>query len=271
MTTAATVRTTNGSHWYYTDGNPCYELPKKDGKGMKTPTLADARKLNLLPSVTTLLNILDKPALNDWKVTQGVLAVLTTPRQPGEADDAFVHRVLQVERVQDQESSTARDKGTEIHAALEAYFLGQEVPEAMLPWIEPAAKAIIAHGQLVTAEKILVGEGYASKTDLIQEAPEAWLIWDFKTTKSIPDRGPWPEHILQLSAYAAAYWNLLLQAGQATPASKPIKTYNCYISTVDQGKFAIFQHDPDWQRDYNQGFKKALELWQWLKGYKAQQ
>ena len=105
---------------------------------MKVPTLADARKLNLLPSVTTVLRILDKPALNEWKIEQGVLAVMTTPQLPGEEMDAFIHRVLHVEKVQDQEGKKARDRGTDIHAALESYFLGREVSDELRPWIEPA-------------------------------------------------------------------------------------------------------------------------------------
>lgn len=282
MTTAATIHTTNNAHWYFTDGRPCYELPKKDGKGTKNPTLADARKLNLLPSVTSILQVLDKPALNDWKVTQGILAIETSPRLPEECDppcpkcgqsklkdlDAFLKRILQVERVQDQEAEKAREIGTEIHSALESYFLGQDVPEKMRPWMEPAAKAIANNGQLVTAEKILVGDGYAGKTDLIQEGFEAWQIWDFKTTKKLPEKSSWDEHVLQLSAYAAAYFRLI--SGLAEP-QKPIRTFNCYISTVDQGKFIIHENNPDWQKDYNDGFAPILKHWQWKNQYRAQQ
>ncbi len=268
MKTAATIHTTNSARWYYTDARPCYELPKKDGKGMKTPTLSDARKLNLLPSVTTILQVIDKPALNDWKVTQGVLAVMTTPRLPNESIDDFVHRVLQVERVQDQEASKARDIGTEIHAALEAYFLGQGIPENMRPWIEPAAKAIANRGQLVTAEKILVGDGYAGRTDLIQEGFEEWQIWDFKTTKKLPLGCSWDEHVLQLSAYAASYWRMLTDA---QVGNKPIRTLNCYISSVEQGKFVIHENNPDWQKDFNEGFAPILKHWQWKNSFRALQ
>jgi hypothetical protein len=234
---------------------------------MKSPTLADARKLNLLPSVTTILRVLDKPALNDWRVTQGVLAVMTSTQNPGESVDDFVHRVLQVERVQDQEGQQARDFGTEIHAALENYFLGMEVPEAVRPYAEPAAKAICARGTMVSAEKILVGNGYAGKTDLIQEQPDCWCLWDFKTTKKLPDKRSWDEHVLQLSAYAAAFHKLMEPIGN----TKPIRTANCYLSSIEPGKFIILDNDPDWQKDYNDGFMPIVRHWQWKNSYKAQQ
>ena len=255
MTTEATIRTSDSSHWYYTDGRPCYELLKADGKGMKTPTLADARKLNLLPSVTTILSILDKPALTSWKVEQGVLAVLTTPRLTGETDDAFVHRVLKVERVQDQEAATARDRGTEIHGALEDYFNGsKELAEDIKPWVMPAARAISARGQMVATEKILVGSGFAGKTDLIQEAPDCWLVWDFKSTKKLPDKGSWVEHVLQLCAYAAAYSRLMAQVGN----NKPVQTVNCYISTVEAGSLSFSTTTPTGKRTITQDLPRWL-------------
>lgn len=272
MTTNARVFTADSAHWYYTDGRPCYELEKKDGKGMKAPTLADARKLQLLPSVTNILRVLDKPALNDWKVEQGVLAVLTTPRLPGETDDAFVHRVLHVDRVQDQEMTTARDKGTAIHDALESYFFGTEYDPALKPWIEPAAKAIAARGERIGCETILVGEGYAGRLDLIQEAKDCWWIVDWKTTKKLPDpkKGAWTEHRIQLSAYAAAWIRKLAHNGEYD-RTKSTRTSNIYISTVDQGAFVICDHEPEWQRTFASAFIPLLAYWQWLNEYRPLQ
>jgi hypothetical protein len=270
MTTAARVHTTKEASWYTTAGDPLYEIPKADGKGTRAPTLADAKKRgDLLPRVTTILNLLDKPALNDWKLEQGILAVMTTPQLPGEPMDAFIHRVLHIERVQDEESAVARDKGTDMHAALEARMRGQGVSPDLLPWIEPAAKAIEARGQYITSEKILVGDGYAGRCDLLQEAPDCWLLSDYKTSRTMPDpkKGAYHEHRLQLASYAAAFHKSLTDAG----ITKPILTCNVYISTVVQGAFLICDHDPDWQRTYNQGFKSLVTYWQWLTGYKAQQ
>ena len=268
MTTVARVYSGKEASWYTTKGVPLYEIPKADGKGMRAPTLADAKKRgDLLPRVSTILNLLDKPALNDWKVEQGVLAVMTTPQLPNEPMDAFIQRVLHTERVQDQESTVARDRGTELHAAMQARMAGEPVSPELLPWIEPAAKAIELRGQYITSEKILVGDGYAGRCDLLQEAVDCWLLSDYKTSKTMPDpkKGSYVEHLLQCSAYAAALSKSLV----GTSMTKPIRTCNIYISTIVQGAFLICDHDPEWHRTYTQGFASLVTYWNWLTKYKA--
>lgn len=275
MSTAAAVRSTDSSHWYWPDGRPAYEIAKKDGSGVRPTTLADARKMNLLPSVTTILRILDKPALTDWKIEQAVLAAMTTPRIDGEADDAFVYRALHRERHQDQESQIARDLGTGIHAAIENFLLSphrvispagemQSTRHYLGPWIFPALFSVLQRGSVLDVECCVIGDGYAGKLDLAQEAPDAIWLWDWKTAKKLPDpkKGAWPEHVLQLSAYARAWFS--------RSASKPIRTGNVYISTVEQGKFVICEHGP-WEQAYSCGFMPLVQHWQWATGYKPKQ
>lgn len=267
MSTVAKTHGSESSHWYRQDGTPCYEVPYSDPrKGTRPTTLADARKLNLLPSVTTILRILHKQALVDWLIEQAVLAVVTTPRNPGEADDAFIQRVLHTERQHEQESAAARDLGTQMHDCLEHLLRGNEGlgPEqiSVLPWVRPAFEAISARGKTVAVEKVVVGNGYAGKLDLQQEAPDGTIwLYDWKTTKKLPDRGAWPEHRLQLSAYAAAF-NTDLDVA-------PIRCANCYISTVECGRFVIWEHT-DEAATYVAGFSPLLTHWQWATGYQCQ-
>lgn len=260
--TAARPTGRKDSHWYSPAGEPCYEIIGKTTGKPRPVTIRDARDGGWLPSVTTILKVLHKEGLVNWMIEQACLACLTTPQKPDESLDAFVYRVLHVEHVQDEESEIARDKGTEIHAAMEAYFLGEEVPEDLKPWIGPAADAINQYGELVTAEKILVGDGYAGKTDLILDSPDCWWLWDYKSTKKLPDPrkgGAWPEHRLQASAYAMAYEALVGDA-------KPIRTGNVYVSSVESGKFVICEHE-DWRAAYIEGFSPLVLHWQWMNRY----
>src|SRR5512136_668210 len=71
------------AHWYRRDGEPLHSVPSAKGEPRPT-TLRDARKLGLLPSVTNVLGVINKPELVEWKMTQAVLAALTLPRLEGE-------------------------------------------------------------------------------------------------------------------------------------------------------------------------------------------
>jgi hypothetical protein len=65
------ARSAEAVHWYRQDGGPQYTVKAKDGSDRPT-TLRDARKLNLVPSVTTILKIAAKPGLEAWKQEQMV-------------------------------------------------------------------------------------------------------------------------------------------------------------------------------------------------------
>lgn len=258
MNTNARTTSPDGSHYYFPDGTPCYEVPYADPrKGNRPTTLADARKLGLLPSVTTILRSLHKQALVDWLIEQACLAVLTSPRKEGEDLDAFVDRVLHVERVQDQESEAAKDRGTIMHNALEAAFSGKGFEPEVWPWVEKAFVDIGKRGRTIGTEVIVCGEGYAGKIDLIQETDHEVWLWDWKTSKKLPKGDAWPEHRLQLAGYAAAW----------ARGDKPIRTGNVYISTVDQGSFCVCEHE-DWQAVYEQGFMPLVRVWQWLNSFR---
>jgi len=61
------------SHWYRANGDACHTLPTSSPKA-KSKTrpvkITDARQLGLFPSVTTILSILAKPQLDEWKQKQ---------------------------------------------------------------------------------------------------------------------------------------------------------------------------------------------------------
>lgn len=262
MSTVANVKSEEGAHFYFLDGSPCYEVQKKDG-GMRPATLADARKLNLLPGVSSILKVLHKEALVVWRIEQFCLALLTTPRFPGEGDDAFTKRVLSTERVQDQESQIARDRGSEMHDGLEMLCKNQPVSPDLLPWIQPAFAAVMKYGSPIATESHCVGRGYGGRIDLIQKAPDCLWIWDWKTTKRLPEKGAYPEHRLQCSGYAMAHEEFCVRKFSQ---SATIKTGNVYISTVEQGKFIICEHE-DWRDTFNRGFAPLVAFWQWQTGY----
>ena len=261
MNTIANVKQAEASHWYYPDSRPCYEVPYADpSKGMRPTTLRDAKKLGLIPSVTTVLRVLDKPALTSWKIEQAVLAVLTTPKLADEPLDAFIKRVLTTDKEQDAEAAKARELGTRIHDAIElglngGVFDNVKDEKELSPFVIPALAACNELGNVLATEKIMVGEGYAGRIDAILDGNEITVV-DFKTTKTLPKES-WTEHLLQLSAYAKSFGN---------SGDKKINTVNIYISSIEAGKIVVCQN-PDWQETFERGFKPLLNYWQFANNF----
>jgi len=247
--TIANVKQSEASHWYYPDSRPCYEVPYADpSKGMRPTTLRDAKKLGLLPSVTTCLRVLDKPALNSWKIEMAVLAVLTTPKLADEPLDAFIKRVLSVDKEQDAEAAKARELGTQIHDALELALGNWPYEESFAPYVLPVLDALKPMGKVLATEKIMVGEGYAGRIDAILDGNEITVV-DFKTTKTLPKESWW-EHQLQTAAYCAALGNT---------GNKRIKSCNIYIDTINAGKIFVSVQE-DWGKAF-EAFDHVLSYW----------
>jgi hypothetical protein len=65
-------RASESNHWYTRSGVPQYTVEAKKG-GPRNTTLRDARAMGLVPSVTTILNIIAKPGLTLWLQQQVLL------------------------------------------------------------------------------------------------------------------------------------------------------------------------------------------------------
>jgi hypothetical protein len=252
-------------HYYDpTTGEPRHFVSKKDGSGNRPSTIRDAKANGWYPSVTTVLKVLCKPQLERWKMIQAATAVLTSPRLEGEEIDAFMERVLFQDKEQDEEAAVAADRGVAIHDAMERYFTGQDVPAEIAPWIMPAANAVQLYGELVATEKVLVGDGYAGKTDLIlrhDNLDQYWVI-DWKSSKKLPKSGAYFESRLQCAAYAKAFNRTLSQSGE----NRQVRTMNVYISTETAGQFVIFEHEQNWEL-LSEAFDCLVRFWQIANGY----
>lgn len=248
------------SHWYeFRNGEflPCYQLPKKDGNGVKKPTLREAKELGLLPSVTTFLAILDKPELDNWKQEKAIHAALTLPRKAGESEDEFAVRVVED---MEAESEKAIGFGQDIHAAIEAYLSGQPLLETDPLW--PFLKSFTEWAKdeivdVIASEKIVGSRqwGYAGRLDLhckLKGIGEA--VCDFKTSRIKKQPVVYPEFGLQLAAY--------------NQCLKPEKKRALVNIIIDSGKPApIYCHQWDNPDQLWSMCLHTFELWKFLKGY----
>lgn len=253
MTTNARIQTTNWAHWYSPDTGKAMHTVINKGNGLARPTtLADARKLSLVPSVSTILRVIDKPALNSWRIEQAVLAALTTPRLDSEYLDEFVSRVLSVDA--EQEAQKARDFGILIHDQISDSLNGKPIAPGTEAFINPVLAILKDFGRVVATEKIVFGTGYAGTLDALFESNELLLV-DLKTTKAkVLPREAYTEHQLQLAAYAAALGNT---------GEDRIRTINVYVSSVRPGEVSVCENT-NWTEDYENGFMPILRYWQWV-------
>lgn len=242
-------------HWYKRDGSSCYSLPKKDG-GERAVNLRWDRALGLVPSVTTVLAVIAKPALTNWMVRQGILAALTLPRIPYETDDAYLSRVDADSR---QQAKDAADEGTRIHDAIECAYKRRLVPPQYRLHVEATQAKVAEMFPGVTdwvAEKSFAHpSGFGGKVDL--HSPSTGIVVDFKGKDLAPGDSKklaYDQH-WQLAAYNRG---LRLQ---------PAPCGNIFVSRTHPG--CVEGHL--WSKaDIDDGwavFECALQLWKRLRKY----
>lgn len=258
--TAARPSIDHEAHYYTRAGQPMHRVKKKTGPGDRPTRIDDARKLDLLPSVTTKLKALNRPQLVNYRIEQACLAVLTAPRTDQEPLDEFVHRVLHEEKQQDEERNAAAQLGSRIHAEIDFRLTAKEIGEPDLDvYVMPVLAQINYLGRVVWTEKVVVAEDYAGRFDCLVEGNDLWLL-DFKTCKTMPDKFPWWEHGLQLSAYAAALGNT---------GDKRLRCANLYISTVLPGESRFFEVE-NWPDKFQRGFQPISKYWNFANNFRKE-
>jgi hypothetical protein len=189
-------KVTESGHWYTKDGTPAYTTIGKTGE--RATTLRDARKLGLLPSVTTIIRMLSSAGLDSWKQQQVLLAALTLPREANEPEQEWLKRVMQDSRATGAEAAS---RGTAIHAIIQSYFEQVYMPEKPA-YLEAIDKALAdAFGsQLWISEKSFGHPlGFGGKVDLMAKTG---FVCDFKTKETDLDKvDVYFEHELQLASY----------------------------------------------------------------------
>ena len=189
-------------HWYTRQGTPAYTTIGKTGE--RPTTLRDARKEGLLPSTTTIINILDKAGLTNWKLQQVLLSALTLPREPQESEQDWLVRVMKDSR---ETGYKAANRGTEIHGIIEAWFEQVYMPEkpAYLDAIDKTLKHAFGEQAWLCEKSFAHPLGYGGRVDLMAKPTNGQgtgFIVDFKTKDTDLDKvDVYFEHELQLSSY----------------------------------------------------------------------
>ena len=246
---ATEPRASESQHWYTRDGVPRYTVIGKNGKERNT-TLRDARTENLVPSVTTILNVAAKPALTAWLMNQVLMAALTLPKLPEESDEDYCKRVMQDSK---EQGKAAANEGTDIHAAIQGYYDGQVV-RAHEQSVQGCVDRLQSHfgNKPWIAERSFGHElGFGGKCDLFTNVGDG-IVVDVKSKEfSDPSKvDAYDEHLMQLAAY---------RVGLGVPKAR---CANVFISRSVPGLAVVKEWDA---ADIDRGwlmFVHLLTFWQ---------
>ena len=234
------------THWYTKDGEPAYEVPAAKG-GNRPTTLRDARKLGLVPSVTTIIRCAAAPGLERWKQEQVLHAALTLPRLPDQSESDWIEKVWADSK---EQGKKAAERGTAIHAAIQGYYEGKTPDVAFGTCVSGTEKAIFeSFGEQDWDAEASFSHtsGYGGKIDL---SAASGIVADFKTTeKPLDDLKTWDEHAMQLAAY---------REGLKMPSARCAIVY---VSVTEPGKARVIELPED---ELKQGwgmFQGLLNYW----------
>ena len=259
----------SGGHWYRAPtGEPFYTINDRN------VTLRDARKIGAVPSVTTVLSVVEKPALTNWKCEQAVIAALTMPRGE-DSESEYVKRILKDSM---QQAFDAASTGTDIHDACEQLVKTGSCPDQYRVHADAAVAELYRLFPGVTdwvAEQSFPHPlGFGGKVDL--HSPSTGIVVDYKTKPGPLDDGKrlsFDQH-WQLAAYQVGLGlsspndtdSVSGVVHMRTPDSY-VQCANIFVSRTHPGKVASHVWSAD---DIAAGwavFEAALVLWKRLRGY----
>jgi len=168
------------------------------------------------PGVTTVLGVLNKPALIPWAVKSAsdnikdylLKNALDKPLTKEEVEKACEEG----KNIYKKKASEAADVGSRVHQAIDSIIKGEkkDIPEdirsgvdGFLAW-KGSNSLTIELGDTRLGSKLF---GYGGSLDMVAFDGNEAIIFDFKTTKKRKDRdhGIYPEYGIQLASYANAF------------------------------------------------------------------
>lgn len=254
----------DSGHWYKEDGTPAYEVNYVSKAGTRPTTLRDAKKMGLLPSVTGIMGVIAKPALERWKINQAVESALTSPHlEAYKAGELSERDFLElIDKDARESAKKAAERGSQIHGYIERWFKdGYTGPGECGDYIETACIAIdkvcgrAGLFREFDAEKSCANLDlrYAGKVDLHSKSLN--IVIDYKTKDGdLSNVKAYDEQCAQLVAYAHA-----LGMPDALLA-------NIFFSRDDHNAYKVHVWSEEDKAKGWELFKAARELYRVIKG-----
>lgn len=240
------------------------EMSSRPGQ-LRPTRITDVRKWwrageVVMPSVTTVLGVLNKHALNNWKIDQHLSIAWDVPSPGPMTKDEWI---AEVKRRTELEMDKAPSAGTDFHDSLEKFLLGDLPPEHDDYAACTAAFEAVAQGTGLSSDDwiaeapFVCGVGFGGKCDLHSEQGWGWVI-DYKTKREAakfkPGKMVYDEHRMQAAAY---------REGLGMPHARCANVFIC----LETGEIDFHEHQPE-ELDHGwRLFSHALDIWKLQNGF----
>ena len=266
------------SHWYTKNGQAMHRVPGKTVAERDT-TIADARIMGLLPSVSGITKMWANPGLDRWKQDITIEAALNLATQLSDVGMDADNLYAEIRAESNKVAGAAADLGVKIHAAIESalrfeQWENQSVELADGKLVElkelvgPALDKLEELGiKIVETEKVVtsLSHGYAGQMDVSYVDGDVAGVLDFKSTKTKPTKkiDVRQGQSMQIAAYHHACWS-----SKDKPHFQPNhQGINLYISTTEIGRIDVVKYDAAELAKQWEGFLACLTLWRLQNNY----
>lgn len=208
-----------------------------------------------IPSVTTILGVIAKPALVWWSAGAAVEHMRSVVAEERAITDDDLE---DARRAHQRIANEGANVGTIVHDTLAAWLTGEEAALPADDEVMAAAAAVDAwldarQPEPVAVEQIVVESSrplWAGRLDLVCRLPEfpgGLVVVDLKTNKT----GAYPEHLLQNAAYA--------QCVEHATGEPVHATIVVHASKYGAGWSEVVRDSLDWRVDAGM-FERAFDL-----------
>lgn len=228
-------------------GSRLYRVPMPDG-GTRD-----------LPGVTSVISMMDKPALPRWAAIEVAKAAAEHKARIPHLDDAEIIDLLK--GAPWRSSNRAAGTGTDVHAVVEGLLLGRKVTEIDADLVHPVKGFLTLRREFkpraveVEVTGINLEHGFAGTLDGLVEINGALWLSDVKTSKAV-----YADYALQMAAYR--HFEFLIEPDGTRRPMPPVVGALVMHLPKETDKEAALVPIASGPEEF-EAFLSLLTVWQW--------
>lgn len=221
--------------------------------------------------MTTITGVINKPNLYAWYAKQAATrAVEYAADLPDMIDDkGKLDTIKYLSRSADDKKHSAAARGTLVHNYAEADLRGEhpDIPEEVRPYVNGYLKFRSEHSPEFHHTEISIINRtlqYGGAADFVMTTWETFaqpVVGDWKTGAT----GPWPEWLLQMSAYTRGECLLIREGSKIKAAPMPeVSQDQVFAVRILPNRYELWENDVPLYKAFA-AFKAARMLYEWGK------